>query len=224
MIIVITENVMINTSPTGLYFKAQSARINPATASDVKRYGIIISGKIPYAITGRNYKYLEKEKIYPPEVFRSLTKNMHILDIGTGDGSFISDLQKEGYQYARGIDIGHALPKDKPFLKQVSVADFKCPDNSLDRIFSSYSIFCYPESSAFRLAILKKMCNWLKPGGEIHLAALESTTELKQLIAQIPELRVGTEGKKDSYIQIIKRINRPTQASANTKSSLDINA
>lgn len=192
----------MKTSAANLYFQGSKSE-NSMPKQDVKRLGMVISGKIPYIITSRGYDILQKET-YPPEVLQSLSKDMHILDVGTGDGLFVSDLQNKGYKYAQGIDIGDALPANKSFLKKIAAEAFECPNNSLDRIFSSYSIFCYPESPEFRIKVLQKMCNWLKPGGEIHLAPLESTSDLKKLISQIPSLQVMQEGKNDSYIRIAK--------------------
>jgi len=179
------------------HFQGKSQQI-----PDVKRCGMAFHGNVPYIITSRGYDILQRFA-YPQHVLENLKPELHILDIGTGDGSFVTDLQNKGFKHAQGIDIGDALPPDKPYLQQIGIEDFHCPNNSLDRVFSSYSIFCYPESSQFQKAVLEKLALALKPGGQIHLAGLQSSADLSKIVSQVPPLRVSP-GANDDYMEITK--------------------
>jgi SAM-dependent methyltransferase len=194
---------------------------NKIPKKDVKSYGIVEHGDIPYSITGRGYDVLQRTT-YPPEYLADLTPDMRILDVGTGDGSFVEDLRNRGFTGAEGIDIGDALPDDKPYLKQVAIEDADYPDNTFDRIFSSYSIFCYPEPQSFQKAALEKMARILKPGGKIRLAPLRSAEELKALVREVPALAVTDEGAGDRCIELKKVVAKPVNSEI--KKAIDIRA
>lgn len=185
----------------------------------VKNHGSVTHGEVFYSITGRGYDILERST-YPQEYLQDLTPDMRILDVGTGSGHFVDDLHGKGFTLAEGVDIGHALPKDKPYLKRVAIEDTDYPDNYFDRIFSSYSIFYYDEPEAFQQQALEKMARMLKPGGHIRLAPLSSTDALKRVVAKIPALRVTDEGPDDRYIQLTKVQSNPVKHIA--KEALDV--
>lgn len=194
--------------------------------SGVKSYGVVKHGDIPYSITGRSYDVLEKGT-YPPRYLNDLTPDMRILDVGTGDGQFVEDLRDKGMSLAEGIDIGDALPEDKPYLKQVAIEDVDYPENTFDRMFSSYSIFCYPEPESFQKTALEKMAKILKPGGKIRLAPLRNKEELKSIVEQVPGLQVTDEGPADRYIEMTKIVPLPSTSTqkfkdTDVKNTLDI--
>lgn len=203
-------------NPSTIKQQQYNQRYQTTPKREVKSYGIVDHGDVPYSITDRGFDILQRTT-YPAGYLDDLTPDMRILDVGTGDGHFVEDLHEKGFTSAEGIDIGDALPEDKPYLKQVAIENTNYPDNTFDRIFSSYSIFCYPESRDFQQQALEKMAAMLKPGGHIRLAPLLSTQTLKTVVARVPSLRVSDEGPGDSYIQLTK-VTPKSPASASTQS------
>jgi ubiquinone/menaquinone biosynthesis C-methylase UbiE len=186
---------------------------------DVKSYGIVDHGEVPYSVTNRGYDILQRTT-YPARYLDDLTPDMRILDVGTGDGHFVEDLQEKGFTGAEGIDIADVMPEDKPYLKQVAFEDTQYPENTFDRIFVSYSIFSYPESSEFQQQALEKIAAILKPGGQLQVAPLPSVSAFKLLVAKVPNLKVSDEGFNQSYLQITK--TKPKPVDSERKTSLDV--
>ena len=116
-----------------------------------------------------------------------------VLDIGTGDGKFVTDLRERGID-AVGVDI-YLKPEQKAqahFL-EADAAKLPLENESVDRIFSSYSIYWAGYSrdipDAVLLSGLREAARVLKPGGQLHFMEAE-TKRMKRLISEVPGLEI----------------------------------
>lgn len=148
------------------------------------------SQEIAYEVTARGIDQL-KGVVYPDHVFDNLSHDMHILDIGAGKGKFVRDLRSLGFRNARGIDKEE---KSSQVLRvDITNLDSNSYGQKLDRIFSSWSLFTYKEPMDMQEESLRKMANWLKPGGKIYLGPVDGD-RIGSLIGRIPQLEKTNSG------------------------------
>ena len=95
------------------------------------------------------------------------------MDLGTGDGQFVCDLLNKGIN-AIGVDIylSERQKQSKAFI-EADARKIPIPNDSVDFIYSSFSIFFegYGEnfSDAFLIEALNEAKRILKPRGKIRI-------------------------------------------------------
>lgn len=94
--------------------------------------------------------------------------DVHILDIGCGNGKMAGYLQKKtgayihGFDYSENaIDTAKELFKEKADFRQGLMGEITYPEESFDLITSMDSMYFAPDMNAFLLQIM----GWLKKGG-----------------------------------------------------------
>jgi len=161
-----------------------------------------------YVRTNRSIYDLMEEGTYPAKFFAPSDLNgKDVLDVGTGGGQVVLDLQKRGANPI-GIDI-HSYPEHSahPELYKIAdAADTKLPEKSYDRIYSAWSIFSFKsENNDFKIKTLIEMKRILKDEGRIRLGALFSG--IKELVKKAGELKITAEDVSDSsprWIELAK--------------------
>ena len=126
-----------------------------------------------------------------------------ILDAGAGDGSFVNEMQVLGYDVV-GADI-YLTPfqQTQPtiFFRQ-DIAHLKWPDNTFDRIISTYSVLTYELRNAsapaepVSMRVLQEFKRVLKPGGIILLSPVPDSGVMESMLANIKGLVIE---KKTQY-------------------------
>lgn len=112
------------------------------------------------------------------------------LDVGTGGGSFVIELIKNGVK-AIGIDIAKSNNKiDNPKLFKIrDASNTKFADKTFDFVYSSYSVFYYHEKINFKIKVLKELKRITKNQGKIRLGPL-SKIEILKITKKIGDLKI----------------------------------
>lgn len=158
-----------------------------------------------YYSTNRNIKTLINERTYPDSFFDlSDLKDKDVLDVGTGGGAMVIEMKALGIN-ATGIDISHTQIFDKypAFFKVLDASNTKLPNSSLDRIYSSWSIFTYGEDFNFKVKVMNELKRVLKNGGNIRLGRV-NLREIKKIAKVVGGLKVTKTPPKN-----FKQIFRP---------------
>lgn len=144
-----------------------------------------------YIRTNRSIYDLMEEGTYPANFFAPSDLNgKDVLDVGTGGGQVVLDLQKRGAK-AIGIDI-YSYPEHSELYKIADAADTKLPEKSYDRIYSAWSIFSFKsEKNDFKIKTLNEMKRILKDEGRIRLGAL--FLGIKELVKRAGGLKITAE-------------------------------
>lgn len=152
-----------------------------------------------YAQTNRSIVDMLKLGTYPITFFRNI-RGKNILDVGTGGGQIVLDMNKLGAN-AIGLDIAPS-PNFKKYPKMFLVADAadtKLPEKSFDLIYSAWSIFSLGEDNIdFKIKALKELKRILKDNGKIRLGCVDSD-EIAELAKEVGGLKIAESGKFANY-------------------------
>lgn len=154
-------------------------------------FGSVVSPSgVSYARTNRSLDWLIETGVYPQYFFDNL-RGKKVLDVGTGLGELVVDLNKQGVR-AIGIDICGNSKNFERYPESFRVADatktgFK--RQSFDCVYSSFSVFHYDEDKAFKEKVLSEMKRIVKDGGKIRLGAINQS-EIKDLAKAVGGLKV----------------------------------
>lgn len=153
-----------------------------------------------YRITGRNYHQVSN--FYPEHILDlAKMKGKRVLDVGTGAGSFVSDINRLSQKDRLGIDITgidvKLLPhlKENPLFMEVDARYLPFEDKTFDHIFSTWSVISYEHQTKPSLIkdIMIDLKRVLKDDGTISLAPV-NPEKLKEIIDQIPGLEIVESG------------------------------
>lgn len=160
----------------------------------------ITSSNVRYDQTDRNMRSMIGEAIYPEKFFSAKEiKDKKVLDVGTGRGSFVLDLNKLGAK-AIGIDIQPAANfyKYPDLFKVADATNTNFPANTFDTIYSSCSIFFYREPFDFKVKALNELKRIAKVGGKIRIGA-SLTKEMKEIAKSVSGLKI-TDSSDKNYL------------------------
>ena len=103
-------------------------------------------------------------------------KDIHILDIGCGNGKMLGYLQKKSGAYIHGFDysenainIAKRLFQNKADFKQGNIGEVKYPEELFDLIVSMDTIYFAPDMKKFVLQVMR----WLKKDGVLFVGYQE---------------------------------------------------
>lgn len=155
----------------------------------------------PYVVSSRGVSFTRN---YYPDAFLDLTrwKDLDVLDAGSGSGELVREVRKYSDETGssiriRGIDFAADENSAPPgvFLKR-DMRETGLPNESLDLIYSTWSVFSYEALSQPQLIenILVEFHRILRAGGKIRLSPVPPKA-LEQTIAKIPGLRISQVGR-----------------------------
>ena len=103
-------------------------------------------------------------------------KDVHILDIGCGNGKMLGYLQKKTGAFVHGFDYSESAIKTAKKLfnknadfRQGNIGETDYPEESFDLITSMDTMYFAPDMTAF----LKQIMCWLKKGGVLFVGYQE---------------------------------------------------
>jgi SAM-dependent methyltransferase len=159
---------------------------------------------VTYTVSGKRRTGEDVKKLYPPQVWNKVETDDLILDIGTGEGNLIYLLRKDGHSHAYGIDKARGADRLTPNTPILQLDLQEAPANlfrNVDHIFSTWSLFTYPETLQFKQQALKKLAGWLRPGGKIYLTPV-NPIEVENWLKAVPELTLSEIGE-GSYHHVV---------------------
>ena len=138
-------------------------------------------------------------------------ENVHILDVGCGNGKMLGYLQKKtgafihGFDYSENaIGIAKQLFKERADFRQENIGGIDYPGESFDVIVSMDTMYFAPDMEAFTLQIMK----WLKKGGVFFVGYQEGDVMPKTADAKTTVLAQVLE--KNSIRYEVEDITRET--------------
>lgn len=136
--------------------------------------------RIYYGRTNRGYDELRGEykhlvAMYPPALLNAEDlRGKRVLDAGTGDGKLVTDLREMGID-AVGIDIflnPEQQEQSEAFI-QSDLRSTPLPANSIDVVYSTFSIFSYEwDNHKVLREVIIELRRVLKNGGVVRVAPI----------------------------------------------------
>lgn len=161
---------MVTISP--VYFRKNPMQIiKKAPKLHITADQVISYTGAEYTRTNRPLSEMLAWNTYPIDFFKDLA-GKKVLDVGTGGGQFILDIEKNYNAKAIGLDI---VPHEnfKKYPKNFIVADAantNLNNEYFDTIFSAYSIFSIDTDNVrFQTRVLRELKRILKTNGRIRL-------------------------------------------------------
>ncbi|MEW6056931.1 MAG: class I SAM-dependent methyltransferase [Bdellovibrionota bacterium] len=139
---------------------------------------------------GRDIEDFIKHHSYPQDKLNvEDLKNKRVLDAGTGFGTLVEDLRRNGIE-ADGLDI--SLPaslKGKPHYIEADMIDTGIDPAIYDVIYANFTLFMYEgDNLTLQLAALRELSRILKNGGVIRI--YPAFPSIAIVLKRIPELKI----------------------------------
>jgi 2-polyprenyl-3-methyl-5-hydroxy-6-metoxy-1,4-benzoquinol methylase len=129
-------------------------------------------------------------------------ENVHILDIGCGNGKMLGYLQGKTGVFIHGFDYsGHAIADakkrfpERADFREAIIGEINYPDSSFDVIISMDSMYFAKDMTAF----VGQLKRWLKPGGVLFVGYQEGDVMPRTRDAGTTELAKALTANRMTY-------------------------
>lgn len=162
----------------GTFFQCRDIHfLNRAFVLEGSPFFVVQRGttQIEYLRTNRGLDEMHDDNVYPRSFLRlSSLKGKRILDAGCGDGKLVYQMRAAGID-AIGVDIvlNERQLREKEIFQQGDLRRLELPDESVDVIYSSWSVFSYEKDAVFLREVAAEFKRVLKPRGVIRISPVD---------------------------------------------------
>lgn len=196
-------------SSVRLFFKSKSIQkkavqqVAQKNLSKTKGLKHLEEDILEYIPTNRTIDKLLKETNYPKKFFNQQElKDKTILDVGTGGGNVVLEVQKMGAD-ALGIDIEHHqnFKKYPHLLMQMDARKTNFQKEEFDMIYSSWAMFTFGAQPDMQKT-LQEFKRILKPDGKIRLGAI-TFKQVNKAVKKVGGLKITDRKDQPVLVKLL---------------------